>query len=111
MHHWHHSNETDAVCLHEVANCGVGETLVKWGIQIDLECRRCGAPETTTHVLQCQADGAKEQWMTSTDKLWKWMRKLTTLPGLQDVIITNLSHWREDRPVHYPQGGHQWPHV
>ena len=64
-----------------------------------------------THVLQCQSEGAKEQWTASTNKLWKWMQRLTTLPRLQEAIITNLSHWRDDEPVHYPQGGHQWPHV
>jgi hypothetical protein len=63
---------------HASANCGVGKTLVKWGIQIDLDCPRCGKPEMTTHILQCQADGVKEQWMALTDKLWKWMRKLGT---------------------------------
>jgi hypothetical protein len=96
---------------HASANCGVGETLVKWGIQIDSDCPRCGEPETTTHVLRCMSQEAKDQWEKSEQTLTKWMKKMTTLPQLQDVILRNLHNWREGGPTYYPQDGHQWPYV
>ena len=87
---------------HASANCGVGETLVKWGILIDPDCPRCGEPETTTRVLRCGAPEAKEQWAKSTTKLKQWMSKMKTLPQLQDTILENLSHWRDGEPISYP---------
>ena len=96
---------------HASANCRVGETLVKWGIQIDSDCPRCGEPESTTHVLTCQAASAKEQWNKSIGILRKWMKKQTTLPQLQDKIIENLSQWRNGEPLSYPDEGHIWPHI
>jgi hypothetical protein len=104
-------NRTKWLTKHASANCGIGETLVQWGIQLDSDCPRCGEPETTTHVLQCQAPSATTQWNTSTDKLETWMKKMTTLPQLRKAIITNLSLWRDGEPANFLPPGHQWPHV
>jgi hypothetical protein len=39
------------------------------------------------------------------------MKKQTTLPQLQTVVITNLTHWRNSEPLFHPDTGHQWPHI
>jgi ribosomal protein S27AE len=39
------------VSKHACHNCGVGTTLVKWNLQADDACPRCGQSETTEHVI------------------------------------------------------------
>jgi hypothetical protein len=95
---------------HVSANCGVGETLVQWGVLIDADCPRCGESESTEHVIRCPSPSAKEQWKKSLTKLEKWMKKLTALPQLRSAILVNLERWRENEPIFYPEG-HRWPHV
>jgi hypothetical protein len=64
-------------------------------------------------ILQCRAQSTKEQWAKSTDKLKKWMEKMTTLPQLQATRCNynkpfQLAQWRT---ILHSQEGHQWPHV
>ena len=75
-------------------NCGVGKTLLEWKFQTDDACPRCGSPEDTQHVLQCQGAGANENWMSNMCKLEASLTKLNTDPAIQTSLILCLNTWR-----------------
>ena len=88
-------------------NCGIGETMEKWGYQEDSDCPLCGQVETVAHVLQCQDGRAKVQWEKSITKLEQWLIKKDTLPELTDIIMLRITKWRNTSPYYEYTGA--WP--
>jgi hypothetical protein len=83
-------------------NCGIGQTLEKWGYQLDSDCPRCGEIETIAHVTQCPDPSAQTQWIKSLTKLSNWMTLRHTSPDISEAIMHNLNAWRANsEPVPY----------
>ena len=79
------------VSKHACHNCGVGTTLVKWKLQDDDACPRCGQSETTEHVIRCPR--AEVQWDKELDTLEEKLTDLDTDPEILDCIISSLKAW------------------
>ena len=87
------------VTKHASENCGVGATMVKWKMQDDAKCPRCGQDqEDTTHVLKCSAAGADEVWQSNMQKLETTMIDLHTRPDLLEALMARLNQWRRGLP-------------
>ena len=85
-------------------NCGVGTTLVAWQYQDDAKCPRCGHPlETTSHVSQCQAQGAADVWRDSMDKVEQYLGNSNTDPRIQLALLQALNHWQQMLPQQWQE--------
>lgn len=59
-------------------------------------CPRCSeSPETTEHVLKCQAPAAKATWAKTMAQLETWMIQAKTDPAIQRTILRHLNHWQQ----------------
>jgi hypothetical protein len=83
------------VSKHACRNCGVGTTLVKWNLQDDDACPRCGQSETTEHVIRCPQ--ATLQWDKELDTLEEKLTSLETDPEILECIISALKAWHAGR--------------
>jgi len=52
------------------------------------------------HLIQCQAQGAKEQLETSLQTLDDWMQTQQTEPGIQQEIMDGLRQWNAVMKTH-----------
>jgi hypothetical protein len=90
------------VTKHGAENCGVGLTLVFWKKQTHHDCPRCGAPECTTHVLQCLAEGAEQTWQDNKAKLVDFFASSFTHPDIQTALLSRLDSFRYGTPQILP---------
>jgi hypothetical protein len=79
------------VSKHASHDCGVGTTLVKWKLQDDDACPRCGQSETTEHVIRCPQ--AIDQWGKELDSLISKLTSMETDPEIQDCMVHSLKSW------------------
>jgi hypothetical protein len=88
------------VCKHASGDCGVGTTLVKWNLQDDDQCPRCGQPEDTVHVLRCPE--ASDTWEAALATLHTKLARLDTDPDIQEAIASAISSWYHNEPPPEP---------
>jgi hypothetical protein len=89
---------------HASKDCGVGTTLVKWNMQDDDHCPRCGASEDTAHVLKCTA--ATDIWEGAVSELETKLEAIDTEPTLLSNIVSALHSWWSDTPPPAPDPFH-----
>ena len=88
------------LCKHCAKQCGVGRCLLRRQYQTHNNCPRCDQPdETTTHVLQCQASSAIDEWQEAIAALELWMGKESTHTALTSAILTRLEAWQQAVPL------------
>jgi hypothetical protein len=62
-------------------------------------CLRCQQPhENNDHILQCQQEGAQEQWVQSIQTLELHLCRLQAPPNLPNALISLLNSWRNQQP-------------
>ena len=75
-------------------NYGVGTTLVKWKFATTSTCLRCGEQDKdTTHVLCCQAAGARETFEKSLRRFNRKLKPIHTNRIVFHTLIQALSKW------------------
>ncbi len=84
---------------HVSANCGVGETLVQWGVLIDADCPRCGEEEDATHVWSCKQPEAVERWNSAVEDLAEEMKKQGTPLEVTEASCASLVAWKTGSPM------------
>ena len=79
--------------------CGVGKMMKIYGLQQHTKCPKCQQPnETTTHVIQCQSYGTHCLWSKLMRSFVTWIDKNEGPELLAQVIIDNLTAWRQQSP-------------
>ena len=84
---------------HASENGGVGVTQLAWGKQFTDACPRCGAPETTLHVLTCSAEEADVPWTENNSKLQTFLRDVDTCPHIIKAVTHRLHQLHAGDPT------------
>jgi hypothetical protein len=85
------------VTKHASGHMACGKMMKLWGFQEHEDCPRCPVgQENPLHVLLCPALSTSIIWNTTLSKLQTWMTSASTMPALQDAIITRLRQWKGD---------------
>jgi hypothetical protein len=91
------------VCKHASGDCGVGATLVKWNLQDDDHCPRCGQSEDTVHVLRCPE--ASDTWEAALANLHTKLARIDTDPDIQATVASAIDSWYHNEPPPAPDPG------
>jgi hypothetical protein len=69
--------------------------LQRYQHQTHSNCLRCGIPnESTSHIIQCQHNGAKILWNMEMCKLEQWMLDNDGHPEMVHFICNRLKAWQ-----------------
>jgi hypothetical protein len=83
------------VTKHSSGWCAVNKNTIRWNMDVDDSCPRCGQQsETAAHVWRCTAPSAQLVWKEHLEKLEKWMTRKKTCPAIKEVIISRLRSWK-----------------
>ena len=80
---------------HATGWCGVGQRELMRGNQDHDECPRCGASESSTHVVECKGTGADATFDLAVQTLETNMIAIKTAPHIQRAILKRLRQWRK----------------
>jgi hypothetical protein len=61
------------VSKHVSEKCGIGTTLVKWNMQVDMECALYGTNKDTEHIICCPDHRVLTKWAQSINNLCNWL--------------------------------------
>ncbi len=86
------------VSKHTTGFCSVGKMMKRWKQWPTDACPRCGCPEDSSHVWQCQETSAIVTWEDSISSLHTWMMAQKTQPGLCNAICSQLLSWKTQIP-------------
>lgn len=87
------------ISKHSSGMCGTGKMALQMGLRPTDECPRCGEPEDSKHVWQCQADVASQLWEEQMAHLRVWLGRQGTDPRVTTILITKLTTWRNSDVV------------
>ena len=74
----------------------------RWQQRVTTACPRCGhRVEDNTHVLDCKAVGAVDEWKDATLKVQEWLHIQDSCPALSTLVIRALTNWKDKSPVIY----------
>ena len=95
---------------HATGFCGVGRREFLRGNQDHDDCPRCGASESSRHVVECKGTGADITFVLALQKLETSLTEVDTAPHLLKAIITRLKQWRKRGDHALPRftGYDQW---
>ncbi len=71
-----------------------GKNMLRRGQRSSAQCPWCNAETADKqHIIQCPAQGARQQWTISLNKLKQWLWAQGTEPAVRDTLLTNLKAW------------------
>ena len=73
-----------------VGMMGVEKFMKQWKQSSHNQCPRCGAQETTHHVVACPAPEAREVWLKAVKNLRSWMELARTDPMIIELVCRVL---------------------
>jgi hypothetical protein len=80
---------------HATGFCGAGRREFLRGNQDHDDCPRCGASESSCHVVECKGTGADITFALVLQKLETSLTEVDTAPHLLKAIVTRLKQWRK----------------